>query len=78
MKSAISVAFVILPFVTFPLCSVYLPKRLRPLDPNPPTHPNAGIPVYDVTKAVPDAAGPMVPQAKLAPKKIFASGLGEQ
>ena len=68
----------ILPLVTFPICRVYLPKRLKARAPNEPTHPATGIPVNEVTKAVPEDAAPNTPHTQLAPKKTLETGFGEQ
>lgn len=67
-----------LPFVTFPMCNVYLPRRLNPLAPNEPNHPATGIQLKYVTSAVADDTLPTVPHTQLIPKKTFATGFGEQ
>lgn len=60
-----------LPLLTFPICNVYFPKRLKPLAPNDPTHPATGMLVNFVTKAVPYAAAPTNTHMQLAPKKLL-------
>ena len=67
-----------LPLVTFPICNVYLPKRLKLLAPNVPTHPAIGMPANDVTRAVPDAPAPINPHRKKKKKKAFETGFEEQ
>ena len=78
INSLISVVFVMLPTITFPICNVYLSNRLNSLAPNKPIHPDTGMPANNVTRAVPDDAAPIAPHKQLVPKKIFATGFGEQ
>lgn len=70
--------FIILPFVTFPICRVYLPKRLNARAPNDPTTPVRDIHINDVANAVPEDAAPATPNKQLAPKQTFEIGFGEQ
>jgi hypothetical protein len=70
IRSTISVTFVMLPFVTFPIHNVYLPKRLNALAPK---YDAIGMTPHDGSIAVPEDRTPVVPHTILAPKKNVES-----